>query len=191
MNYGMENRAGICYSLVTAGNKTWSTGRGVVEAEQALKRAELFLGLDNADILRIAALPSTQVVAFSSGEVMFTSGARANRLFVLRKGQVDLVMKVPQGYRQGEDSVVVDRITTGGCFGWSALVRPHRYVMSAVCHESSELVAINGVELMALFEQDYRIGYRTLQTLSHLIGARLRDTEQALVTGQRWPFAGR
>jgi len=143
-----------------------------VETEKALKRAELFLGLDNTDILRIATLPSTQVV-------------------VLRKGKVDLVMKTPQGYGQGEGTIVVDRITTGGCFGWSALVRPHRYVMSAVCHEASEVVTINGTELMALFEEEYRIGYRTLQSLSHIIGARLRDTEQALVTGKRWPFAGR
>jgi len=162
-----------------------------VETEKALKRAELFLGLDNTDILRIATLPSTQVAEYSSGETVFKNGTRASRLFVLRKGKVDLVMKTPQGYGQGEGTIVVDRITTGGCFGWSALVRPHRYVMSAVCHEASEVVTINGTELMALFEEEYRIGYRTLQSLSHIIGARLRDTEQALVTGKRWPFAGR
>ena len=158
--------------------------------EDTLKRAELFLGLDDADLLRIATLPSSHEVVFSPGEAIIRGGARASDLFVLREGEVDLVMAVPSEHLDEAHTVQVDRVTTGGCFGWSALVRPHFYVMSAVCRRPSEVVNISGAELMALFEEEHSIGYRVFQSLSHIIGARLRDVEQALATGQRWPLPG-
>jgi len=161
-----------------------------LEIERTLKRAELFLGLDDADLLRIARLPSSHEVAYSPGDVIIEDEGIAKYLYVLRKGQVDLVMEVPPMFGQEGAVVVVDRVTTGGCFGWSALVRPHLYVMSAVCRESAYAVVISGDELMALFEEDHRIGYRIFQSLAHIIGARLRDVEQALAKGQRWSFPG-
>jgi len=161
-----------------------------LEIDETLKRAELFLGLDDADLLRIAHLPSAHEVAYSPGDIIIEDEEMAEYLYVLREGQIDLVMEVPPMFGQEGAVVVVDRVTTGGCFGWSALVRPHLYVMSAVCRESAYAVAIGGAELMALFEEDHRIGYRIFQSLAHIIGARLRDVERALVKDQRWPFPG-
>jgi len=159
--------------------------------ESTLKRAELFLGLDDADLLKIASLPSSREAAFSSGDAIIRIGERARQLFVLKEGHVDLVIDVPSGHGLVGGPVIIDRITTGGCFGWSALVRPHFYVMSAVCREYAEVVTISGAELTALFDEDHRVGYRVFQSLSHIIGARLRDVEQALAKGQRWPFPAR
>ncbi len=79
---------------------------------------------------------------------------------------------------------MVDRITTGGFFGWSALVEHRVYVMSAVCKELSIVVAISGFELLALFDKDYYIGYKVFQSLSRIIGTRLRDMEQVLLKGK-------
>jgi hypothetical protein len=50
------------------------------------------------------------------------------------------------------------------------------------------VVSISGAELMALFDKDYYIGYRVYQSLSRIIGARLRHMERLLIKGQRWPF---
>jgi len=156
--------------------------------EKTLKRAEVFLGLDDSDLSKIAALPLCREEACQPEEVIFRAGDEAKYLYVLEEGQVDLVMEVPSKSKQATTLVVVDRITTGGFFGWSALVGPHFYVMSAICKEPSRVAIINGVELMALFDKDYRVGYKVFQSLSHIIGARLRDIEQVLVKGQRWPF---
>ena len=186
----MENVPWICYSLSAVGQRIKHTGRRTVSIEDTLKRAELFLGLDDADLLRIATLPSSHEAEFAAGEVILRDGTRANHLFVLREGQVELVIDVPAEHWQGQRTVVIDLITTGGCFGWSALVRPHFYVMSAVCLEWAEVVVIDGAELMALFDDDYHIGYRVFQSLSHIVGARMRDVEQALARGQRLPFPG-
>lgn len=158
-----------------------------MEIEKTLKRAEVFLGLDDSQLKKIAALPSCREEAYQGEEVIFRAGDEAKYLYVLKEGQVDLVMEVPSTEPEAKQ-IVVDRITKGGFFGWSALVRPHFYVMSAICKEPSKVVIISGGELIALFEQDYYIGYKVLQSLSHIIGARLRDVEQLWIRGKRWPL---
>ncbi|MFC1939541.1 cyclic nucleotide-binding domain-containing protein [Chloroflexota bacterium] len=159
-----------------------------VEIEQTLKRAEVFLGLDDSDLSKIAALPSCQKEAYKPEEIVFRGGNEAKYLYILEVGQIDLVMKVPPKARQAPSQVIVDRITKGGLFGWSALVKPHVYVMSAICKEAAVIVRISGAELTALFDSDQNIGYKVFQSLSHIIGARLRDVERVLATGKRWPF---
>lgn len=159
-----------------------------MEIEQTLKRAEVFLGLDDSDLTKIATLPSCREKAYQPEETIFRTGDAAKHLHVLKEGQVDLVIEVPSSSTQAAIKVVVDRITTGGFFGWSALVQPHFYVMSAICKEPSQVVIISGVELLALFDQDYHIGYKVFQSLARVIGTRLRDVEHVLATGQRWPF---
>ena len=162
-----------------------------MEIEKTLKRAEVFLGLDDSELSKIAALPSCREETYQPEEVIFRTGDEAGYLYVLEEGQIDLVMEVPPTSNQAATKVVVDRTTTGGFFGWSALVGPHFYVMSAICKESSRVVVISGVELVALFDRDYYIGYKVLQSLASIIGTRLRDVEQVLVKGQMWPFLER
>ena len=159
-----------------------------MKIETTLKRVEVFLGLDDHDLSKIAGLSSCHEEAFQPGETIFRRGDEAKYLYVLKNGQVDLVAEIPARSGQETTTVVVDRVTTGGFLGWSALVKPHLYVLSAVCSKPSEAVMIGGADLLALFAKDYRIGYRVFESLSHVIGARLRDIEQTLVNGQRWPF---
>jgi len=161
-----------------------------MKIETTLKRVEVFLGLDDRDLSRIASLPSCHEETFQPGETIFRKGDEAKYLYVLKDGQVDLVMEIPASSKRDTTVVVVDRVTTGGFFGWSALVRPHLYALSSVCSKPSTAVMIGGADLLALFEKDHGIGYRVFESLSHVIGARLRDIEQALVKGQRWPFVG-
>ncbi len=163
--------------------------RGAMSIEKALKRAEVFLGLDDSDLSKIAALPSCREEAYQPEDVIFSAGDEAEYIYVLKEGQVDLVMDVPRKSKQAATKVVIDRITTGGLFGWSAIVEPHSRTMSAVCKKPSRVVVIKGAELISLLDKDYRIGYKVFQSLSHILGARMRDMEQVWVRrGQRWPF---
>lgn len=156
--------------------------------EETLKRAEVFLGLNDSDLSKIATLPSCREEAYQQQEVLFRAGEEAKHLYVLKEGQVDVVMGLPAQTNQVATEVVIDIITAGGFFGWSALVGPNVYVMSAICQEPSRVVIISGIELMALFDSNYYIGYKVFQSLSHIIGTRLRDMEQVLLKGKRWPL---
>ncbi len=144
--------------------------------------------MDDSNLSKIATLPSCREEAYQPEVVIFRAGDEANYLYVLKEGRVDLVAEVPSMSKQAATNIVVDIVTTGGFFGWSALVEPHFYTMSAVCKEPSRAVVISGIELMGLFEKDHHINYKVFQSLSYIVGTRLRNMEQVLMKGERWPF---
>jgi CRP-like cAMP-binding protein len=152
---------------------------------EVLKRCELFLGLDNSDLQKIVDRPSYQERTYDAEEVIFEAGDEARNLYVLDEGQVNLVIKVPTGSPEVIEQIVVRIITKGGVFGWSALVSPYIYTMSALSQASSRVVSINGNELHSLFESDTRLGYEVMSSLIRVIGARVRHIEQLLITGKR------
>lgn len=159
--------------------------------EETLKRAEVFLGLDDSDLNKIASLPSSREETYQAQEIIFRAGDEAKYLYVIKEGQINLVMEVPSKSTQPATQVVVDVITKGGLFGWSALVAPHSYVMSAICQKPSKVAVVSGAELSSLCDKENRIGYQILRSLTRIIGSRLRDIEQLLVRGKRWPFFGK
>ncbi|UCB42313.1 MAG: cyclic nucleotide-binding domain-containing protein [Dehalococcoidales bacterium] len=159
--------------------------------EKTLKRAEVFLGLNDAALARVAALPSCRGETYQTREVIFRMGEEAKHLYILKSGRVDLVMEARPTSIQIVKDVLADRVTTGGFFGWSALVEPHSYAMSAVCREPSVVVIISGTELIALLNEDHYIGYTVLRSLTRIIGRRLREIEHVVMKGEGWPFLNR
>ena len=158
---------------------------GVVEA---LKRSEVFLGLDDSELIEIANLPSTKEESWQPNQFIFRKGERAKLLYVLKEGKVNLVTERKDGSSIEPERLVVDDITKGEAFGWSALVAPRSYVLSAFCSEPSKVIAISGEELAALFERNNHIGYKVLYSVTLIIFTRLRYTEQLVVQSKRWPL---
>ncbi len=153
-----------------------------------LKRAEVFLGLDDAQLEKIAALPSCRYLEFPVGETVFRGGDQAVDLYVIDSGQVSLVVEVKHRTRPGLHRVVIKKLTTGSFLGWSALTEPTQFLLSAFAARPARLLAINGVEVMELFEDDALMGYKIYQYLSHVISLRVRDIQQVLLMGKRQPF---
>ena len=158
--------------------------------ENILKRSEVFLGLEDSDLRQIASMPSSQIKTFQSGETIFSLGDDAKYLYILKEGEVDLMITVTPERSSEPVDLVIEKVTTGGLFGWSAMVGPYIYVLTAICQKPCQAVIIAGDELIALFDRDSRVGYRVFRGLSRVIGSRLRDIEQALASGQRWPLVG-
>lgn len=156
--------------------------------EQTLKRAEIFLGLDDDEIKEIAGLPSSHEENYQPQQFIFRVGDKAEYLYILNEGHIDLIADIPHPTNGTRQSVVVDTITKGDMFGWSALVPPHQYVLSAICRKPCAVTVIQGNDLLSLFERENKIGYKVLQSLTSIIGARLRNTEKLLVKGRRLPF---
>lgn len=156
--------------------------------EETLKRAEVFLGLDDEDLRKIAALPSCREETYHPGETIFGAGDKAKNLYVLKEGEVDLMMQARAQSGEEVKEATIEKITTGGFLGWSALVKPYSYTMSAISKKPSRVVVISGAELAALFASEPSLGYKVFQSLAHIIGARLRLIEQVMVRGQKWPF---
>ena len=154
---------------------------------ELLKNAELFEGLSSSEIRRLASIGRRR--ALRTGEDVFLLGDNADYLCVIVKGQVDLCF--PMSLGDVVKDVSVESIGVGRTLGWSALVKPYRFTLSARATEPSELIGFARLDLLRLFETELRIGYTLLARVSEIVGVRLstfqalwgRELQRRLATG--------
>jgi len=156
-----------------------------------LKRCEVFVGLDDSDLKKIAALPSWRRSAYGEGEFIFQENVVAKDFYILEEGEVRLIVEVYKEVVNGVTQVPVDAITKGDVFGWSSLVTPHSLTLSAICVKPSSVLIVDGTELSALMDNNHSLGYEVMKGLVRVIGVRLRDLrdrfagkEEHLLTGR-------
>ena len=142
---------------------------------QVLKRCEVFVGLGDSDLEKIAGLPSCQRNTYSTGEFIFRENAMAKNFYILEEGEVRLVVSHRKEGAKEPSQVPVDNITKGDVFGWSSLVSPYSLTMSAICVKPSSVIVIDGAELSMLMDNNHSLGYEVMKGLVRVIGARLRD----------------
>lgn len=145
---------------------------------QVLRRCEVFVGLDDSDLEKIAGLPSWRRNTYGAGESVFRENDIAKDFYILEEGEVRLVVASRKGRGTKEPvRVSVDTITKGDVFGWSSLVAPHSRNMSAVCVRPSTILSITGAELSHLMDHNHTLGYEVMKSLVRVIGKRLRDLQ--------------
>jgi toluene monooxygenase system ferredoxin subunit len=148
--------------------------------KQALKACQVFQGLTDERLEKVAEVCSQET--HEVGSTVFHAGAMAQHVYVLVDGKVALQMESPVGQMQLRKRVTVDTIGKGELFGWSGLVEPYSYTMSAICLRASTVLAIDAQKLSTLLQDDCPIAYEVLQGLTGVISSRLHDTLQLLVT---------
>lgn len=113
---------------------------------------------------------------------LFDAGAKADTLYLLRSGAVELHfvvvdergMETPQDY-------LVGMINPGEVFGVSALIEPYTYTATAVASEPSHVLELNAVALRALAQADSDLAARLLQRVAAVTLQRLQDTRVQLL----------
>ena len=105
------------------------------------------------------------------GDYLFLLGDDADRLYVVAKGVVDLCFPINVGGAMKDISV--ESATAGKTLGWSALVSPFRFTLSARAAEASEVISFTRADLLRFFEAEPRIGYDFLTGISEIVGIRL------------------
>ena len=156
-----------------------------MSAIEALKRCEIFIGLDNDDLQKIVDLPSCQERTYQPQEVIFSAGQAAEHLYALVEGKVDLVTGLPTSSAKSLSPTLITIIGKGSIFGWSALVSPHIFSLTAIAKASVQVLTIGGSDIRNLFELHPHIGYEVTRSLLQVIASRFRTIEQLLVTGKR------
>ena len=152
---------------------------------EALKRCEIFIGLNNDDLQKIVDLPSCQERTYQSQEVIFFAGQAAEHLYVLVEGQVDLVSGLSAPPSKLSNPTLIKIVGKGSIFGWPALVSPHIFSLTAIAKASVHVLTIGGSDIRNLFQLHPHIGYEVTQSLLQVIASRFRTIEQLLVTGKR------
>ncbi|NWG04875.1 MAG: cyclic nucleotide-binding domain-containing protein [Syntrophaceae bacterium] len=145
-------------------------------SSEILKSFNLFNGLSPTELIEIAKLCRER--RYEHGSVIFTIGGSATDVYLLESGKVDIQIEFK--IYDYETIATIYTVGKGEIFGWSALVPPHRLTASARCEGKTDVMMINGKELMEFLERNRNAGYVVMKNLSGLISSRLASTTIAL-----------
>ena len=142
-----------------------------------IEGVQLFDGLDDESLVLVKGL--CEDVEFYNKERIFKEGDDATHLWFVRDGMVDLRFDLPSRQTTSEQT-----ITTAGknkAFGWSALIEPHLYGLSA--YSATDYCAVSKIERKALqsFLKEYpAIGFVVMSKLAQVIATRFRDMQEEM-----------
>ncbi|MBW2366527.1 MAG: cyclic nucleotide-binding domain-containing protein [Deltaproteobacteria bacterium] len=139
---------------------------------EELKKIVILSYLTDEMLEKLCAI--VQTTSHAEGDTIFTEGAPADRIYLLKGGKILLEQTISDTITASLGSV-----KPGYSFGWSAMLNQESYTSGAVCAESCEVYAINAQSLKNLCDQDYKMGYLFYQRLLRVIKKRHdRRTEQ-------------
>lgn len=135
--------------------------------------ADLLVGLSGADRGRLWECGQSR--AIPSGFRLFGWGEDATYLYVIERGLIALSMPFVLAGETRE--VVIEEQGPGATVGWSAMVSPHRYTLSATAREESVVRAFSPTVLSAYIEANPEAGWRVFRNLCAIVGRRLVKVE--------------
>ena len=146
-----------------------------------LKSSELFGTLETEHLEKVSALCREE--SYQEGVMLFNAGNEATDLYVLTEGRVALEMEVRPVPDRPAIPIAVEVVTKGGSFGWSAVVEPNVYTLSARCITDCAVLAIKGDILRTVMADDTGLGFELMKHLARLARLRLVETRVRLTSG--------
>jgi CRP-like cAMP-binding protein len=131
---------------------------------------ELLNGLSPAEVEGILALGTKLIVP--SGTSLFQLGDTADRLFLTERGRIRLTL--PMQVRGKEEEILVEERSSGQAVGWSALIPPYRFTLTATAPIDTEMIALPREALREYFAAHPAAGYKIALNLAVVIGHRLQ-----------------
>lgn len=131
---------------------------------------ELLKGLTPGEAEQVLALGSRMTVP--SGGSLFRLGDAAGCLFLIQRGRIRL--SFPMLLRGQHEDVVFEEKVPGETVGWSAMVPPYRFTLSAMAPLETEVIALPRDALSTFFEAAPEIGHQVGFNLVTLVGQRLQ-----------------
>jgi CRP-like cAMP-binding protein len=131
---------------------------------------ELLNGLSPAETEQILELGTRLIVP--SGTLLFRLGDPADRLFLTERGRIRLTL--PMHLRGKEEDVLVEERSPGQTVGWSALIPPYHFTLSAAASLDTEVIALPQKVLREYMAAQPAVGCKIALNLAVVIGHRLQ-----------------
>ena len=149
-----------------------------LEIRKALEGSELFRGLEESHIQKIAGLCHMDV--YGPGQAVFRQGDLGDRICIIAEGQVFLERAVDLGTRKG--NVLIGTLGKGRVFGcWASLLNEsHTLMSSASCQKPTKIVSLRGATLRAMMEGNTLLGFNILERLCRLLRDRMQSVYGAM-----------
>lgn len=138
-----------------------------------LRNASLLGELADVEVERL--IEVARLRQCRKGECLFLLGDHADRLYVVLTGSIEL--SFPLSFAGSVRDIPVELKRPGSALGWSALVKPHRFTLSARAAEGSELASFLRQDLLRVFEAEPRIGCVFMRHVAEVIGRRLLQVQ--------------
>ena len=149
-----------------------------------LEKVGLFQGLEPNDLSQIE--PWCSEKEYKRDEKIFSGGKRlgggdpANQLYILTEGAVELRFDI--SLRETDKEMKVDSVKPGQAFGWSSMVPPYRYTLSAYCSSDTlKLIELRRDVLTRIFNNNNRIGYLMMNNMTKMIAKRFFRLQEEYV----------
>jgi CRP/FNR family cyclic AMP-dependent transcriptional regulator len=131
---------------------------------------DLLQGLPQDEADRVLALGKR--VVLTAGAELFHLGDVAESIYVVMRGRLRLTM--PMQVRSHDEDVLVEERAGSETVGWSALIPPHRFTLTAAASIETELIALPREALNRHFAEHPETGFAISTNLSKIIGQRLQ-----------------
>ena len=149
-------------------------------AKEVLKESQVFSTLTNAELKQVeSAVLEKQ---YEAGATIFKKGDSADEFLVLQEGKVALQMTLPKEYGQMSRNMSIDIVTRNEIVGWSAVVEPHVYSLTAICIQKVKALSINGNKLRWLMKDNPNISDGVWTGLIKVATLRLEQTRYLLLS---------
>jgi CRP/FNR family transcriptional regulator, cyclic AMP receptor protein len=155
-----------------------------------LKQADIFYGLTAEQLELVAGICREKVYAL--GEEILVEGGSSDELYVIAQGEVEILIN--PGLISGEATpaspVVVGRFWRGQSFGEVTLVdRGLRSASARSSQEDTHLLVLPRDAVVALCEENPKLGYRLMHNLAVDLALKLRLID--LRTREGWLYRRR
>ncbi len=121
-----------------------------------------------------------EIMTVKQDETIFKAGDPATHLVFVRSGRVELRFQVE--YAGATDELPLDTVGAYGACGWSAMIPPHRYTLTAHAVEDSELLRIKQSDLQECCDADVRLGFIVMKNIARIVGERYEFARRILVS---------
>ncbi|MGD9183173.1 MAG: cyclic nucleotide-binding domain-containing protein [Desulfobacterales bacterium] len=139
-----------------------------------LEKVDAFSDLDDSQLTAVQ--NCCEVAEFKRGEQLFAAGETPEYFWIVRQGQVNLSWDLPDSLAMPNTTITT--LSKGMPFGWSSLVPPYRYRLSAHCAtRSCKVIMIDKGRLTRLFEDDAELGYKVMSKVMIVAGKRFHQLQ--------------
>ena len=142
--------------------------------ENYLSSHKFFSGLDQAYIKFLAG--AARELQLNEGDALFKQGERADRFYLLRRGQVSIQVPALMGPTLEIQTLGEDQI-----LGWSWLIAPYRWSFLARAVSDSDVLEFDGSAILAHCEHDPKFGYELFKRFAALMSERLDAARQKMM----------
>jgi CRP/FNR family cyclic AMP-dependent transcriptional regulator len=132
--------------------------------------ADLLQGLEAQEAERVLALGKRMVL--TTGAELFHLGDAADSIYLIARGRLRLTL--PMQVRHHDEDVMVEERSSGQTVGWSALIPPYRFTLTASAPLDSEVIALPREALNRYFAEHPETGFAVSLNLASVIGQRLQ-----------------